>query len=813
MSESNDLQQVQLDLEAEAVTLGVERYNKRLEEEGQEAMPPGIRLIKEIVKGRPGVPGLAEKLAVILKDAAKAVASPAAAVYDFMKQFSPEELAYVAARQGIHAMSCGLTVQRAAMAIAKALENSENVAGLQKASPMLYRRYLKAVAKKTSQRKRVVVLRKHQEYAAVKVIRWDQASRLKLGHLLLSLLKESEPGIIEFVPSHNEFGKAGPLTVQATEWAEEWLRKSHEHSSVLFPLYMPMVVPPRPWSGPFEGGYLTKPLQYALVKKAKQSVLNELKRWKMPKVYAAINALQKTEWSINTAVLNVVLDMWETGGGKAGLPPRENVPLPEKDFPYEVDAKDPRLKAWRAAAAKVYEENYRLRSQRRQVFAQLGLAQRMAGFEKFYFPHALDWRGRAYPVSSHLTPQSNDLGKSLLRFTNGCPLGDNGAYWLAVHGANCYGVDKTSFEERVQWVQEHEEDILATTLDPFHTQGFWTGDEVGDPWQFLAFCLEWSGLVMWVRSGREAAEYVSHLPVGLDGSCNGLQHFSAMLRDEIGGKATNLVPAEKPSDIYAAVAAAAQRLIDEKAAGGDEVAQKWVGKITRKITKRNTMTVPYGVTQIGMKDQLRAEFMKLGQKVPDAECRFLAEVNHTAIGQVVVAAREAMGWLRGVAKVSSKTGKAIRWVTPSGMLAVQDYREILGKRITSFMTGSRVALTLSVEGDRLDKRRMGLGISPNFVHSLDASHMVSTVVSCVEKGMQSFAMVHDSYGTHAGNIDVLGQTLRETFVEQYEGNLLEHYRSQLVAQLPEELAEEIPPCPNTGSLELAAVLNSDYFFA
>jgi DNA-directed RNA polymerase len=32
-----------------------------------------------------------------------------------------------------------------------------------------------------------------------------------------------------------------------------------------------------------------------------------------------------------------------------------------------------------------------------------------------------------------------------------------------------------------------------------------------------------------------------------------------------------------------------------------------------------------------------------------------------------------------------------------------------------------------------------------------------------------FAMIHDSYGTHACDTDVLGQALRESFVEQYAG--------------------------------------------
>jgi DNA-directed RNA polymerase len=46
--------------------------------------------------------------------------------------------------------------------------------------------------------------------------------------------------------------------------------------------------------------------------------------------------------------------------------------------------------------------------------------------------------------------------------------------------------------------------------------------------------------------GDNPEEFVSHLPVPLDGSCNGLQHLAAMGRDVVGAQATNIVPAEVP---------------------------------------------------------------------------------------------------------------------------------------------------------------------------------------------------------------------------------------------------------------------------
>src|SRR3546814_17064020 len=59
-----------------------------------------------------------------------------------------------------------------------------------------------------------------------------------------------------------------------------------------------------------------------------------------------------------------------------------------------------------------------------------------------------------------------------------------------------------------------------------------------------------------------SSDLVSRIPVALDGSCSGLQHFSAMLRDEEGGAAVNLLPAERPQDVYKGVVVRAQEMAD-----------------------------------------------------------------------------------------------------------------------------------------------------------------------------------------------------------------------------------------------------------
>jgi Mitochondrial DNA-directed RNA polymerase len=264
----------------------------------------------------------------------------------------------------------------------------------------------------------------------------------------------------------------------------------------------------------------------------------------------------------------------------------------------------------------------------------------------------------------------------------------------------------------------------------------------------------------------------------------------------------------------------ANAAIAQDASTGSTVAARWHGKVTRQLTKQNTMTVPYGVSKYGMKDQLIATFKKLREEGVDfgfeptlEDAQYLSEVNWNAINDTVVAARLAMDWLQKAAQVVAANELPISWVTPSGLPVLQSYRVVLGKRYDFDVEGKRYRMMLKVEGDKLDRRKQSSGISPNFVHSLDAAHMVRTVCYGLEEGISSFAMIHDSFGTYACDADALQSSLRRSFVDQYSVDVLKDFRDQMVAGLTSELAEKIPPLPPMGNLELAGVLDSAYFFA
>ena len=421
-----------------------------------------------------------------------------------------------------------------------------------------------------------------------------------------------------------------------------------------------------------------------------------------------------------------------------------------------------------------------------------------------------------------INPQADDLGRSLLHFARGEPLGEDGANWLAVHVANLFGVDKVSMAARLQWVVDNTELLLDSAMDPLDGKRFWL--TAAHPWQALAACFEWMGYLV------QGPAYVSRLPIAMDGSCNGLQHYSALLRDEVGGHATNLTSSAEPQDIYQIVAdrtleTLKARRKEELRAGQSEetLCSRWLANgVSRQMVKRPVMTLPYGATKYGMRDQILKEVRKVQEETGTpvfadsdgfAEAKYLGDAVYDCIGSVVIAAREAMDWLQCAARVAAQDGLPIRWTAPSGLPVQQDYRKRKGREVDAYVGTQRVRIRLQIDTATLDAKRQALGIAPNYVHSLDSAHMMSTIELCLIEGIHDFAMIHDSYGVHACNAGEIAALLRSAFVLQYEGDALAQFRSELAAQLPASLTAELPELPSMGTLKLDDVQESMYFFA
>lgn len=76
----------------------------------------------------------------------------------------------------------------------------------------------------------------------------------------------------------------------------------------------------------------------------------------------------------------------------------------------------------------------------------------------------------------------------------------------------------------------------------------------------------------------------------------------------------------------------------------------------------------------------------------------------------------------------------------------------------------------------------------------------------------TFAGVHDSYWTHASDVTLMSQLLREQFVKLHSRPLLEELKAELQEQHPDISLPSCPP-PVDPHFDLDLVKQSDYFFS
>uniref|UniRef100_A0A7N0RC54 DNA-directed RNA polymerase n=1 Tax=Kalanchoe fedtschenkoi TaxID=63787 RepID=A0A7N0RC54_KALFE len=220
------------------------------------------------------------------------------------------------------------------------------------------------------------------------------------------------------------------------------------------------------------------------------------------------------------------------------------------------------------------------------------------------------------------------------------------------------------------------------------------------------------------------------------------------------------------------------------------------------------MTSVYGVTYIGARDQIKRRLKERCAIEDDSElfaaACYAAKTTMIALGEMFVAARSIMSWLGDCAKIIASENQPVSWVTPLGLPVVQPYRK-LGRHL---IKTSLQMLTLQRETDKVMVRRQRTAFPPNFVHSLDGCHMMMTAVACKHAGL-SFAGVHDSYWTHACDVEEMNRILREKFVELYETPILENLLQGFEEAFPKL---QFPPLPDRGDFDLREVLSSPYFF-
>lgn len=543
---------------------------------------------------------------------------------------------------------------------------------------------------------------------------------------------------------------------------------------------VPMVCPPQPWSGPRNGGYLIAKSDLIRLPQTARQQIDQIDKTPVENLYPSLdslNQLASVPWTVNSDVLDIVLHIFNEGGNS-----KLDVPEPPESL---IAPEAPEHEAELDKTQKFELLRQRMQHRRRQgemyslwcdALYRLSLANHFRN-RVFWLPHNMDFRGRVYPIPPHLNHLGSDLARSLLVFHQKKKLGVDGFMWLKLHCINLTGLKKReSIRERLLYVEEIMDDILDSADNPLTGRKWWTKSD--EPWQTLATCIE---IAKVTRSG-DPENYESSFPIHQDGSCNGLQHYAALGRDAAGAFSVNLAPSNVPQDVYSGIAALVEQAREADDMKGVDVAKILNGFVKRKVIKQTVMTTVYGVTRYGARLQIAKQLKDIDDFPQDwvwPASTYLTQKTFESLQEMFTSTKEIQDWLTDCARLISATcGQNVQWITPLGLPVVQPYnrhdkRNFLSKNMK---LDSKIVIDTFAKPNIMKQKN---AFPPNFIHSLDSSHMMLTSLFCERAGL-TFISVHDCFWTHACTVPDMNSICRDQFVALHNIQILEDLSKHLV---------------------------------
>lgn len=584
--------------------------------------------------------------------------------------------------------------------------------------------------------------------------------------------------------------------------------ENHLKAHINFPV---MFSKPRDWTDLYNGGYYIPELNVRAPMMKLGYLPKEERRWVVSNISEgaaecakrAMNKSQGVPYMVNTKVAQIARKALIDPRGVLGLPPHG--PKPKPVFPFsdswsKHDATEQELQifsSWKLEMKKWYTyENTRM-GRKLGIMHKLQQMARIPEGQYFYCPTFIDWRGRMY-FRSTLSPQNADVIKGCIDFAEKKRLGKEGLYWLWFHIANCCGFDKADPDIRVQWAKDHWEEIQPYLNDPLN---------IDPPEVDTAFTLLQAGCAMQEALALPNPEdYMCSVPVAIDATCSGLQHYSAMLRDETGGYYTNLIDNgtdEVKHDIYAAVAKKALQLLPNFT---DDIVIREYWKshgVSRTMAKRPVMTYVYSATMHSCIEYVCDYMSDEGLEPPEGYSYMrisipIAKALRKAVQQTVPAASNAMDYLKNLVK---KNDSPLRWVNPAGVPVI-NYSDAVALMLLHIHSMGITCIAMRKQSNKYNRVKAMSGISPNFIHSLDSTHLMFVI----NRFNGSILPIHDSFATHPSDVRELRTVLLDEFAKLYE--------RYSMLDLFENLSEESKELqrPSHGSLSLSNIRQSRYAF-
>ena len=327
--------------------------------------------------------------------------------------------------------------------------------------------------------------------------------------------------------------------------------------------------------------------------------------------------------------------------------------------------------------------------------------------------------------------------------------------------AKAFGRDKLSWEDRVAWTHSNEDMLRRIASDPLGNRQEWE-HESDKLWAALAAAREWTS---YLDSGRSPS-FITTLPVFIDGTCNGLQHYAALSGDPKLARLVNLEPGDK------------REFFDENE---------------------------------------RKRRHEWGHSVDDQEATdlrvWLAKRLEAALKGKTESADAIMKWLQDAMRLLCDRGVAdkLDFRTPASFPWKNLYFGHTKQKVKLTEGGRKHAMTLAAnDTSKFNGKDADDAVAPNFAHGLDAAAMQLAICEANSRGVTDMMAIHDCIGGLAPDMDIIAEAVRIGFVKCHDAMPLERFREAVLMALPDGV--KLDPLPDRGEFDVRRVLESGYFF-
>lgn len=557
----------------------------------------------------------------------------------------------------------------------------------------------------------------------------------------------------------------------------------------------------------------------------------------------AIDKLQSVRWNINTRVLETILANAHKFTSDEPIPDNDAKEQKRRSKAIEwkfITQKAEVLKDW-DGFFHTFEVDYRGRMYNTEPFLNFQGNDVAKGLLQFYEPKQINDEGKFWLAVHTAASYNQSYNKEEL--PDWCEA--DYVSHLEKEGLDDISVDKMTLNDRANWTMNNWDKIFSCELDM----------KAEKPVTFLACCYEWVDIS---ETGYTC------LPVAIDGSNNGWQHLGAISKDTLTGSLVGLEPVEIQQDFYVQTAKELLRLVQDEELKG-VLAQMPMKHIRKGISKRGSMTRAYsaGASKIAenMYFDCKTEDFHEKYGITLKHCNKLARLLVKAIENVCPGPLQTMKYLQDLAgyqlgkhslqgpgstkeykslkgrerellmiapsKVTDeelielndtkveldqyyyeleygKGDKFIEWDTPSGFRARYEKYTMYDFKERATLNGKQIKHVLRAPTETPDIQGFMCGISPNYIHSMDAAHMAMVIADWDGE----FGAVHDSFSSHANDVELLLQKTKSVFIEMYDH---ENYFSVIRDNLTQN--EDDVDQPVIGSLDIGGINDSEYFFA